>query len=83
MNGMRRSVQLIRSRYRRRRSAASGIIPKAKSTTPASVAASGRAILGNWTCLISCAWTTTDEIDSVRPSVNHFQGRIAEKMKSG
>ena len=39
--------------------------------------------MGNWICLISWSWLTIDVVASVIDAVNHFQGRIAAKMKSG
>ena len=38
----------------------SGISPNTKPTTPAVVAATGRTSLGNWICLISFSWLTTE-----------------------
>ena len=58
-------------------------VPNAKLTTPATTAAVGRTILGNWICLISVSLLTIDEVASLIDEVNHFQGRIAAKMKSG
>ena len=63
--------------------AASGSNPNAKPTTPAVVAATGRTSLGNWICLISFSWLTTELAASPMLVVNHFQGRIADRMKSG
>ena len=40
--------------------APSGSNPNAKPTTPAVVAATGRTSLGNWICLISFSWLTTE-----------------------
>ena len=54
-----------------------------KLTTPATVAAVGRTIFGNWICLISVSLLTIDDVASLIDAVNHFQGRIAAKMKSG
>ena len=57
--------------------------PNAKLTTPATVAAIGSTSFGNWICLISWSLPTIDDVASVIDAVNHFQGRIAAKMKSG
>ena len=61
----------------------SGIRPNAKPTTPAVVAATGRTSFGNWICLMSRSWLTTDVVASMTDALNHFHGRIAAKMKSG
>ena len=39
--------------------------------------------MGNWICLMSRSWRTIEAVASVTDAENHFQGRIAEKMKSG
>ncbi len=57
--------------------------PNAKPTIPAVVAATGSTIFGNWICLISRSWLTTEVVASFTLEVNHFQGRIAAKMNSG
>ena len=57
--------------------------PKAKPTTPAVVAATGRTSLGNWICLMSRSALTTEAVASVTEALNHFHGRIAAKMNSG
>ena len=57
--------------------------PKAKLTTPAMTAATGRTSLGNWIWRISRSAPVTDEIPSWIDDWNHFQGRIAAKMNSG
>ena len=57
--------------------------PNAKLTTPATTAAVGSTIFGNWICLISWSLPTIDDVESVIVAVNHFQGRIAAKMNSG
>ena len=54
-----------------------------KLTTPATVAAVGSTIFGNWICLISWSLPMIDWVESVIVAVNHFHGRIAAKMKSG
>jgi hypothetical protein len=59
------------------------MVPKAKLTIPAVVAAIGRTSFGNWICLMSSPWRTIEVVASVIEAVNHFQGRIAAKMKSG
>ena len=63
--------------------APSGINPNRNPTTPAVVAATGSTSLGNWICLISFSWLTTELAESPMLLVNHFQGRIAARMKSG
>ena len=50
---------------------------------PATAAAVGRTIFGNWICLISWSLPTIDDVASPIDEVNHFQGRIAAKMNSG
>src|SRR5688572_28243536 len=62
---------------------ASGSNPKANPTTPAVVAATGRTSFGNWICLISFSWLTTELDASPTLVVNHFHGRIADSTKSG
>ena len=62
---------------------ARAISPNANPTTPAVVAATGRTIFGNWICLIRRSCETTDDVASLMLDVNHFQGRIAERMNSG
>ena len=54
-----------------------------KLTIPPTVAAVGRTILGKATCLMICSRATIDRIASLIPLLNHFQGRIAAKTKSG
>ena len=61
----------------------SGIRPKTKPTTPAVVAATGSTSFGNWICLMSRSWRDDRGRRVVDAAVNHFQGRIAERMKSG
>jgi hypothetical protein len=62
---------------------ASGISPKMNPTTLAVVAATGSTSLGNWIWRMSDPWLVTDCEASVTVEVNHFQGRIAERMNSG
>ena len=59
------------------------MVPNPKLTIPATVAAVGRTIFGNWICLISWSLLTIEDVESLIDAVNHFQGRIAAKMKSG
>ena len=61
----------------------SAMSPNPKPTTPAVVAATGSTIFGNWICLISRSCETTDVVASLMLAVNHFQGRIADRMNSG
>ena len=60
-----------------------GISPKVNPTTPAVVDATGSTILGNAICLTRRVCDTTELAESVIATVNHFQGRIAAKRKSG
>ena len=82
MTGMNRSHGVIRSE-KKSMSNPSATVPNAKLTMPAVVAATGSTIFGNWICLISWSWLTIETVASVIEAENHFQGRIAEKMKSG
>ena len=82
MTGMNSSQGVIRSE-KNSMSSPSATVPNAKLTMPAVVAATGSTIFGNWICLISWSWLTIETVASVTDAENHFQGRIAEKMKSG
>ena len=62
---------------------ASGISPKANPTTAAVLDATGRTSFGNWIWRISDPWLVTACDASVTVDVNHFQGRIAERMNRG
>ena len=57
--------------------------PNPKLTMPPTVAATGRTIFGNLTCLMIRSRLVTDEMPSLTADENHFQGRIAENTKSG
>ena len=57
--------------------------PKTKLTVPATTAAVGRTILGNWTWRMRPCLPVIDRVASFRVALNHFQGRIAAKMNSG
>ena len=59
------------------------ISPKAKLTVPAMTDAVGRTIFGNWIWRMSCCRPVTDRVASLSVVENHFQGRMAAKMKSG
>ena len=50
---------------------------------PPVVAATGRTILGNLTCLMIRSRDVTDTIPSFTADENHFHGRIAAKTNSG
>jgi hypothetical protein len=65
------------------RSPKSGIRPKAKLAMPLTTAASGRTSFGNWTCLMIFSCDVTDVIPSLMLELNHFHGRIAQKMNRG
>ena len=82
MTGMNTRLIEIRSR-KNSMITARAISPNPKPTTPAVVAATGSTIFGNWICLISRSWETTDVVASLMLAVNHFQGRIADRMNSG
>ena len=83
MAGIHTSCALIRCGKNSTSSAKSGINPNTKLAIPANVDATGRTSFGKWICLMSRSWPTTDVIASYTLLVNHFQGRIAAKMKSG
>ena len=53
----------------------SGISPKAKPTTPAVVAATGSTIFGNWICLMSRSWATTEPVASVTEAAEPLPGQ--------
>jgi hypothetical protein len=50
---------------------------------PPTVAATGRTILGNLTCLMIRSREVTDMMPSFTADENHFHGRIAENTNSG
>ena len=81
--GMVSSQIEIRSGKNRSIRAVRGMRPNEKLAMPDMAEATGSTSLGNWICLISRSEMTTELTPSLTAVLNHFQGRMAEKMKIG